>query len=62
MDPTGLPIRLFSANRWVTGEAWYRADDVCKLLDLFEIDHAQPSWPVNRWITAVLRLFHPQVV
>ena len=48
MDSTGLPIRLLSTNRWVTGEAWYRADDVCKLLDLFEIDHAQPSWPVNR--------------
>ncbi|MGB0629171.1 MAG: DUF6969 family protein [Alphaproteobacteria bacterium] len=62
MDPTGLPIRLFSTNRWVTGETWYRADDVCKMVDLFDIDHAQPSWPVNRWITAILRLFHPQVV
>ena len=62
MDPTGLPIRLFSTNRWVTGETWYKADDVCKLVDLFDIDHAQPSWPVNRWITAVLRLFHPQIV
>jgi hypothetical protein len=62
MDPTGLPIRLFSTNRWVTGETWYRADDVCKLIDLFEIDHAQPSWPVNRWVTYIVQLFHPQIV
>ncbi|MDA0681711.1 MAG: hypothetical protein O2880_15460 [Proteobacteria bacterium] len=60
MDPSGLPIRLFSTNRWVTGETWYRADDVCALIDRFEIDHAQPSWPVNRWIGAMLQLFQPQ--
>ena len=62
MDPSGLPIRLFSTNRWVTGETWYRAEDVCTLVDRFEIDLAQPSWPVNRWITAMVRLFHPQIV
>ena len=62
MDPTGLPIRLFSTNRWVTGETWYRGDDVCNLIDRFEIDHAQPSWPVNKWVSAMLQLFHPQVV
>jgi hypothetical protein len=61
MDPRGVPIRLFSTNRWVTGETWYRADDVCNLVDAFVIDHAQPSWPVNRWISAMLQLFHPQV-
>jgi hypothetical protein len=49
-------------NRWVTGETWYRAEDVCELIDRFEIDHAQPSWPTNRWITAMVRLFWPQVM
>ena len=62
MDPTGLPMRLFTTNRWVTGETWYAAADVIRLVDRFEIDHAQPSWPVNRWITGMLRLFHPQVL
>lgn len=62
MDPQGLPICLFSTNRWVTGETWYRADDVCALIDRFDIDHARPSWPVNRWISAMLQLFHPQAV
>ena len=62
MDRKGFPIALFSTNRWVTGEAWYAAADVRAMLDDFAIDHARPSWPVNRWITAMLKLFHPQVV
>jgi hypothetical protein len=61
MTSDGFPFRLFSTNRWVTGETWYRAKDVCVLLDYFEIDHAQPSWPVNRWISAMIRLFKPQI-
>jgi len=61
MNPAGFPFRLFTVNRWVTGEVWYTATDVCNLLDRFEIDHAQPSWPVNRWLTAMLCLFRPQV-
>ena len=61
MTPGGLPFRLFTVNRWVTGEVWYRADDVIRMLDAFKIDHAQPSWPVNRWITAMVVLFKPQI-
>ncbi|MGD1876995.1 MAG: hypothetical protein ACFB13_05790 [Kiloniellaceae bacterium] len=61
MTPGGLPFRLFTVNRWVTGEVWYKADDVIRLLDIFQIDHAQPSWPVNRWIGAMIRLFMPQI-
>lgn len=61
MDKYGYPIQLFTTNRWVTAEAWYRADDVIAMLDRFDIDHAWPSWPVNRWITAMFRLFRPQM-
>lgn len=61
MDTDGEPIRLFTTNRWVTGEAWYAADDVVPMLDRFVIDLARPSWPLNRWITAMFRLFRPQM-
>lgn len=61
MDPAGLPIKLFVTNRWVTGEIWYAADDVCRMLDFFLIDHAQPSWPVNMWVSSMVRLFDPQI-
>ena len=62
MNRQGFPIGMFTTNRWVTAENWYAADNVCAMLDRFEIDHAQPSWPVNRWITAMFRLFRPQIV
>ena len=62
MDPSGHPIGLFTTNRWVTGETWYKADDVVGMVDRFRIDQARPSWPVNRWITAMMHLFRPQIV
>ena len=61
MDRRGLPIGLFTTNRWVTAENWYAARDVCAMLDGFRVDHAQPSWPTNRWITNMMRLFRPQI-
>jgi hypothetical protein len=62
MNRAGLPIRLFTTNRWVTGETWYAAGDVIRMLDCFVIDHARPSWPANRWITALMRMFRPQII
>ncbi|MBL28681.1 MAG: hypothetical protein CMM50_14135 [Rhodospirillaceae bacterium] len=62
MDRRGYPTRLFTTNRWVTGETWYDARDVTGMLDRFVIDHASPSWPTNRWISAMIRLFKPQIV
>ncbi len=62
MNEFGVPIRIFTTNRWVTGEVWYESSDVCRMVDLFEIDHTRPSWPVNRWVSAMIRLFQPQIV
>lgn len=62
MDPVGAPVQLFTTNRWVTGETWYKAEDVGTMLARFAIGHARPSWPVNRWITAMIQLFQPQIV
>jgi hypothetical protein len=59
MDGNGRPIRLFTTNRWVTGETWYRGEDVIAMLDRFVVDLARPSWPLNRWIGATFRLFRP---
>jgi len=61
MDARGFPLALFATNRWVTAETWYRAADVIEMVDRFRIDHANPSWPTNRWITAMMRLFKPQI-
>jgi len=61
MDKAGIPQAFFTTNRWVTAETLYRADDVISLADRFAIDHAEPCWATNRWLTAMLRLFRPQV-
>lgn len=60
-DKQGDPIKLFTTNRWVTGEVWYKAVDVIRMLDYFQIDHVRPSWAVNIWITNMLILFRPQI-
>ena len=62
MDSWGFPIGLFTTNRWVVADTWYAAADVIRMLDAFEMDTARPSWATNRWITAMLRLFRPQIV
>lgn len=59
MTPEGLPRALFATNAWVTEEHWLPAEDAIALLDGFVIDHANPSWPVNRWVSAMLVLFRP---
>ncbi len=61
MDSYGYPIALFCTNRWVSAEAWYPAAQVIAMLDGFVIDHAFPNWAVNRWISAMLRLYRPQI-
>jgi len=61
MDSYGYPTNLFTVNRWVTAEAWYPAEQVIRMLDNFVIDHAFPSWPVNRWISSMFVLYRPQI-
>lgn len=60
-DATGRVIRLFTTNRWVTGEAWYDADAAIQMLDRFDMTVEQPSPELNRWVTAVIRMFRPQI-
>lgn len=61
MDSYGLPLGLFTTNRWVAGDTWYAASDLIPLLGNFGIDHAAPSWPLNRWLTGLFTLFRPQM-
>ncbi|ART81462.1 hypothetical protein CBP31_01450 [Oceanisphaera profunda] len=61
MDAWGYPSSLFACNRWVTDESWYPAAAVISMLDNFVIDHANPSWPVNIWLSNMLVLFRPHI-
>jgi len=61
VDHRGEPIRLFTTNRWVTGETWYPAEDVIGMLDRFAVAEIEPSAVLNRWVGAMIRLFRPQI-
>jgi hypothetical protein len=62
VDASGLPLSLFTTNRWVTGETWYRAEDVISQLDRFAFAEVGPTALVDRWLVAVLRLLHRPIV
>jgi hypothetical protein len=62
MDKKGYGIRMFTVNRWVTDETWYRAADIARMIDKFEIDHTFPSWASNRWLSHMVILFKPQIL
>lgn len=61
VDGNGMPRRFFTTNRWVTDETFYWADDVIAALPAFHVDHAAPCWATNRWLTALVALFRPQI-
>lgn len=61
MNRPGMPIGMFTTNRWVTDETFYPAADVIKMLDRFTIEQSYPCLATNRALTAIMHLFKPQV-
>jgi hypothetical protein len=61
IDATGAPLRCFTTNRWVTGETWYPAADVARMLDHFVLGKASAAPLLSRWIVAMLGLYKPQL-
>jgi Domain of unknown function (DUF6969) len=61
IDARGEPVRLFTTNRWVTGETWYAADDVIRMLDCFRLPSQHPPSLLDRWLTALVQLFQPEI-
>jgi hypothetical protein len=61
MDATGRPLRFFTTNRWVTGETWYPAGDVARMLDRFTLGGMPPAPALNRWIAGMVGLYRPML-
>lgn len=61
VDGGGAPIRLFTTNRWVTGESWYRADDVISALPRFRLAEEGPAALLSRWLAALVALYRPEI-
>jgi hypothetical protein len=62
VDGAGQPLALFTTNRWVTGETWYRADDVIDQIDRFDLVEPGPRPCLDRWLVACLGLLRPWIV
>ncbi len=60
-DASGRLLRLFTTNRWVTDEVWYGAGDAIRMLERFDMTVEQPSAELNRWVSAVVRMYRPQI-
>jgi len=61
IDTSGRLARLFTVNRWVTGDAWLAAEELIPLLARFDVQLATPDYLANRWLTAVLALYRDDI-
>lgn len=60
LDAKGVPITLFTVNRWVTGDHMLSAASTLCLLSSFSV-HTQHDLRISKWLTALLALFQPQI-
>lgn len=61
VDARGMPCRLFTTNRWVTGETWLPASRVLTLAEQIAAAPIAANDPVERWLHAQLGVFAPQI-
>jgi len=53
----GEALRLFTTNRWVTGEDWLPASRLAELLEDFRLVTTGKLAPVARWLTAMTCIY-----
>jgi hypothetical protein len=58
----GEPIRLFTTNQWVTGEAFQPANQMSEWVDKFCIQTKGRLAPLGRWLTALVALYKQEIV
>lgn len=57
----GEVVELFTTNRWVTGEAWYRAAAVKAMVAGLRLAPAGPMAPVAEWLAALVAFYRPLI-
>ncbi len=61
LDARGLPIGLFTVNRWVTDGHWLDASTTMICVERFEIGAVAGHEQSCRWLTGFVRLYQPVV-
>lgn len=61
VDHSGVPLAWFATNRWVTDEFLYPADTMIAHLDRYNVDATPEDDLVNRFLTAMVALYRPEL-
>lgn len=61
LDSRGLPVSLFTVNRWVTGGHWFDAATTQSQVERFAMGELQGHEQGCRWITGFVRLYRPLI-
>jgi hypothetical protein len=59
VSPEGLPISMFTVNRWVCDEWLFSQGDIMSVIEGFDLTDAEGDPLVNRWLTAMVHLAKP---
>ena len=60
VDARGLPVELFTVNRWVTGDRWCRGASLSRLATRFDVQQAGPPI-VATWLKACFTLYAAEI-
>lgn len=61
LDARGLPVGLFTVNRWVTEGHWFDAATTLSFVDRFALDSAIGHRHSCRWLTGFVRVYRPLI-
>jgi hypothetical protein len=61
VDVRGMPVRLFTTNRWVTDERWMTAERLLKWAKPYSHHSEGSGSAVTLWVMHCVHLFYPQL-
>lgn len=61
LDSRGLPVALFTVNRWVTEGYWFDAATTLSMVDRFRMGELPGHEQSCRWLSSFVRLYRPLI-
>lgn len=61
ISPAGLPLSIFTVNRWVCDEWLFTRSDIMDVIGNFDLTDAPGDPLVNAWLTAMVHLARPVI-
>ena len=61
VDARGLPLRMFTLNRWVTDETWTPSHRLIAMAEQIATQSNPQDTYVERWLRAQIGMFAPQI-